>query len=144
MTLDSAVQRMAEELRRVRPFDVLPREALQQLAVAVHLDFFESLDALELDPSNIQHYYLVQRGAFIVRQGSKVEAHHTAPAIVGWHQALYGEGESYEVLFTEESVVLEMPIAETRYLLSKYPEVEEFMRDRSGYVLTLGAGTTGS
>ncbi|MDG1253018.1 MAG: hypothetical protein P8N56_05000 [Schleiferiaceae bacterium] len=144
MTLNSAVQRMTEELRRVRPFDVLPREALQQLAAAVHLDFFESLDALELDPSNIQHYYLVQRGAFIVRQGSTVLAHHEAPAIIGWHQALYGEVLTNEVLFTEESIVLEMPIAETRYLLSKYPQVEDFMKERSGYVLSLGELSSGS
>jgi hypothetical protein len=42
-----------------------------------------------------------------------------------------------EVLFTEESVVMEMPVAETRYLLAKYPYVEALMTDRSGFVLEM-------
>ena len=137
MTLDSAVHRMAEELKGIQIFEKLPMQALQQLAVAVHLDFFEALDALEVPQDALKCYYIVTRGEFLVRKGSSVESHYKAPAIIGWKEAMAGIQAPCEVLFTEESVVMEMPVAETRYLLAKYPYVEALMADRSGFVLEM-------
>lgn len=135
MTLDSAVQRMAEELKGVQIFEQLPMQALQQLAVAVHLDFFEALDPLEVPQDALKCFYLVTRGEFLVRKGSVVESHHKAPAFIGWHEAMAGSQAPYEVLFTAESVLMEMPVAETRYLLAKYPYIEQAMADRMGFVI---------
>ena len=135
MTLDSAVQRMAEELKGIQTFEKLPMQALQQLAVAVHLDFFEALDALEVPQDALKCYYLVTRGEFLVRMGSSVESHHKAPAFIGWHQAMAGDPAPCEVLFTAESVLMEMPVAETRYLLAKYPYIEQLMKEREGFVI---------
>lgn len=138
MTLDSAVQRMADELKRIRPFESLPMHALRQLAVAVHMDFFEGLDALEPNEEPVKSYYLVLRGTFILRQGSEVVSHHTGPAILGWNEAMNSQVSQFEVLFTEESVVLEMPVAETRYLMSQFPALESFMNEAQGYVVAVG------
>ena len=137
MTLDSAVQRMADELKRVRPFESLPMQALRQLAVSVHRDFFEGLDALEPNAEPATSYYIVLRGAFILRQGSEVIGHHKGPAILGWNEAMHGQISEFEVLFTEESVVLEMPVSETRYLLGQFPELETFMDSSCGYVVQM-------
>lgn len=135
MTLDSAVQRMAEELKGIQIFEKLPMQALQQLAVAVHLDFFEALDALEVPQYALKCYYLVTRGEFLVRKGSSVESHYKAPAIIGWHESMAGTQAPCEVLFTAESVLMEMPVAETRYLLAKYPYIEDMMKDKKGFVI---------
>jgi len=135
MTLDSAVQRMAEELKGIQIFEKLPMQALQQLAVAVHLDFFEALDALEVPQDALKCYYLVTRGEFLVRKGSAVESHFKAPAFIGWHEAMAGAPAPFEVLFTAESVLMEMPVAETRYLLAKYPYIEELMNGKEGFVI---------
>ena len=137
MTLDSAVQRMADELKRIRPFESIPMHALRQLAVAVHMDFFEGLDALEPNEEPIKSYYLVLRGTFILRQGNEVLSHYQGPAILGWNEAMNNQACHYEVLFTEESVVLEMPVAETRYLMSQFPALETFMAAAQGYVVEL-------
>ena len=135
MTLDSAVQRMAEELKGIQIFEKLPMQALQQLAVAVHLDFFEALDALEVPQDALKCYYLVTRGEFLVRKGSSVESHYKAPANIGWHESMAGTQAPCEVLFTAESVLMEMPVAETRYLLAKYPSIEDMMRGKEGFVI---------
>lgn len=135
MTLDSAVHRMAEELKGIQIFEKLPMQALQQLAVAVHLDFFEALDALEVPQDALKCYYLVTRGEFLVRKGSSVESHYKAPAIIGWHESMAGTQAPCEVLFTAESVLMEMPVAETRYLLAKYPYIEYMMKDKKGFVI---------
>jgi signal-transduction protein with cAMP-binding, CBS, and nucleotidyltransferase domain len=135
MTLDSAVHRMAEELKGIQIFEKLPMQALQQLAVAVHLDFFEALDALEVPQDALKCYYLVTRGEFLVRKGSSVESHYKAPAIIGWHESMAGTQAPCEVLFTAESVLMEMPVAETRYLLAKDPYIEDMMKDKKGFVI---------
>ena len=135
MTLDSAVQRMAEELKGIQIFEKLPMQALQQLAVAVHLDFFEALDALEVPQDALKCYYLVTRGEFLVRKGSSVESHYKAPAIIGWHESMAGTQAPCEVLFIAESVLMEMPVAETRYLLAKYPYIEDMMKGKEGFVI---------
>lgn len=137
MTLDSAVQRMAEELKGIHLFEKLPMQALQHLAVAVHLDFFEALDALEVPQNALKCYYLVTRGEFLIRKGSSIESHYKGPAFIGWHEAMAGSQAPYEVLFTAESVLMEMPVAETRYLLAKYPYIEDMMHGKEGFVIEI-------
>ena len=46
MTLDIAVQRMADELQRVEPFDTLSSEQRTALAFHIRLGVYEALDIL--------------------------------------------------------------------------------------------------
>ena len=69
--------------------------------------------------------YVLTRGGVLLRTEPRHEEHFSAPAILSLRGARMNEGRHWEVVFTEDSVVLELPIAELTYLGSKAPPFAE-------------------
>ena len=124
MTLDIAVQRMADELQRVEPFDTLSAEQRTALALHIRLGVYEALDILPHEGER-EVVYVLTRGGVLLRTEPRHEEHFGAPAILSLRGARMNEGRHWEVVFTEDSVVLELPIAELTYLGSKAPPFAE-------------------
>lgn len=120
MTLDIAVQRMADELHRVPPFDQLTAEQRVGLAAHIRLGFYEALDILPHEGER-DVVYLLTRGGVLLRSEPKREAHLSAPVMLALEGLRLDDGRFWEVLFTEDSVVLELPVAELTYLSSQDP-----------------------
>ena len=124
MTLDIAVQRMADELQRVEPFDTMSAEQRTAIALHIRLGVYEALDILPHEGER-EVVYVLTRGGVLLRTEPRTEEHFSAPAILSLRGTWMHEGRHWEVVFTEDSVVLELPIAELTYLGSKAPKFAE-------------------
>lgn len=131
MTLDIAVQRMAEELQRVPPFDALSMDQCSALAAHVRLGFYEALDVLPHEAER-EVVYVLTRGGVLLRSEPRYEEHFNAPAVLSLSGSRMDNVRHWEVVFTEDSVVLEVPVAELTYLGSKAPEFAEAIHNIIG------------
>ena len=121
MTLDIAVQRMADELRRVPPFDILSLDQRVVLAAHIRLGVYEALDVLPHEEVR-EVAYVLTRGGVLLRSEPRQEELLTAPVVLTLRGLRMNESSHWEVVFTEDSLVLELPIAELTYLSSQLPE----------------------
>jgi len=121
MTLDIAVQRMADELRRVPPFDILSLDQRVALAAHIRLGVYEALDVLPHEEVR-EVAYVLTRGGVLLRSEPRQEELLTAPVVLTLRGLRMNESSHWEVVFTEDSLVLELPIAELAYLSSQLPE----------------------
>jgi len=121
MTLDIAVQRMADELRRVQPFDILSLDQRVALAAHIRLGVYEALDVLPHEEVR-EVAYVLTRGGVLLRSEPRQEELLTAPVVLTLRGLRMNESSHWEVVFTEDSLVLELPIAELTYLSSRLPE----------------------
>jgi signal-transduction protein with cAMP-binding, CBS, and nucleotidyltransferase domain len=121
MTLDIAVQRMADELRRVPPFDILSLDQRVALAAHIRLGVYEALDVLPHKEVR-EVAYVLTRGGVLLRSEPRQEELLTAPVVLTLRGLRMNESSHWEVVFTEDSLVLELPIAELTYLSSQLPE----------------------
>ena len=127
MTLDIAVQRMADELLRVPPFDVLSLDQRVTLAAHVRLGVYEALDILPHEEVR-EVVYVLTRGGLFLRSDPKREELLQAPAILSLRGLRMNESQHWEVVFTEDALVLELPIAELTYLSGQYPAFSESLK----------------
>ena len=72
MTLDIAVQRMADELLRVPPFDLLSLDHRVALAAHIRLGVYEALDVLPHEEVR-DVVYVLTRGGVLMRSEPKQE-----------------------------------------------------------------------
>jgi len=124
MTLDIAVQRMADELQRVTPFNTLTAEQRTALAAHIRLGVYEALDILPHEGER-EVVYVLTRGTVLLRSEPRLEELLQAPVILSLKGRRMSEMRHWEVVFTEDSVVLELPVAELTYLGGKLPEFAE-------------------
>jgi signal-transduction protein with cAMP-binding, CBS, and nucleotidyltransferase domain len=127
MTLDIAVQRMADELLRVPPFDVLSLDQRVALAAHIRLGVYEALDILPHEEVR-EVVYVLTRGGLLLRSEPKREELLQAPAILSLRGLRMNESQHWEVVFTEDALVLELPIAELTYLSGQQPMFSEALK----------------
>ncbi|MFM8564525.1 MAG: hypothetical protein ACKOBQ_00075 [Bacteroidota bacterium] len=124
MTLDIAVQRMADELLRVPPFDLLSLDHRVALAAHIRLGVYEALDVLPHEEVR-DVVYVLTRGGVLMRSEPKQEEVLQAPLVLSLRGLRMNETQHWEVIFTEDSMVLELPVAELTSLSSHLPDMSE-------------------
>ena len=125
MTLDDDVGRLS----RTRPFNLLPREAVQLIAFASEKRRLKAGDTLFLAGETADVGYFVHSGAIaLVADGVERERRVGAGALIG-ESALYAETERrVGARAAEDAVVIRIPRETFRRVLAEFPAGAEKIR----------------
>ena len=127
MTLDDEVARLG----RTRPFDLLPREAVQLIAFSCEKRRLRAGEALFFAGETADSGYFVHSGAItLLEDGAepKAERRVGAGALIG-ESALYAPTERHvSARAAEDSVVMRIPRETFRRVLTEFPGGAEEIR----------------
>ena len=127
MTLDDEVARLG----RTRPFDLLPREAVQLIAFSCEKRRLRAGEALFFAGETADSGYFVHSGAItLLEDGAepKAERRVDAGALIG-ESALYAPtARRVSARAAEDSVVIRIPRETFRRVLSEFPAAADKIR----------------
>ena len=127
MTLDEEVARLG----RTRPFDLLPREALQLIAFSCEKRRLRAGETLFFAGETANSGYFVHSGAItLLKDGAepKAERRVGAATLIG-ESALYAPTERHvSARAAEDSVVMRIPRETFRRVLTEFPAGAEEIR----------------
>lgn len=127
MTLENDVARLA----RTRPFDLLPREAVQLVAFSCGKRHLKAGDILfNADEAGDEGYFLHSGAVVLSKEGAGPESERivTAGALIG-ETALYAPvTRQVEARVAEDAVVTAVPRETFRRVLAEYPAAADRVR----------------
>jgi CRP-like cAMP-binding protein len=126
VTLDSDVARLA----RTRPFNLLPREAVQLVAFSCRKRRFKAGEILFRAGESGDEGYFVHSGAVLLTKAGAADGgkRATAGALIG-ESALYTQVvRGVDALIVEDAVVTPVPRETMRRVLAEFPAAAEKIR----------------
>lgn len=125
MTLDGDVARLSQ----TRPFDLLPREALQLIAFSCGKTRVSAGEALFLAGDAGESGYFVQSGTIELSGMGKPDTRRVGPGALIGESALYAPVvRQVDARAVEEAVVIRVPCETFRKVLSEFPSAAAAVR----------------
>ncbi len=125
--MDSATDSIAAFLAAVHPYDSLPQDELARVAASFSRREYPANAEIYAIGTPLDGLYLIKRGAVEVRDGNGVLISVLNPRNSFGERGLMRDGIAVTSAHaSEDSVILLLPAAEFRRLLSDYPAFERF------------------